>query len=60
MLPYFTDAVKKNVGLLKFKGEISIAERAVAGLGRLCLTSLDLDFADKCTQSGSTKNPIIK
>lgn len=35
-------------------------ERAVASLGRLCLTSLDLDFADKCTQSGPTKNPIIK
>lgn len=35
-------------------------ERAVVSLGRLCLTSLDLDFADKCTQSGPPKNPIIK
>lgn len=60
MLPQSTDDIKKNVDLPKFKGVISIVERAVAIWGRLFLTSLDLIFADKCTQSGPTKSPIVK
>lgn len=45
-----------------FKGVIWIVERAVVSLGKLCLTSFDVDIADKCTQTGKKKkkNPIIK
>lgn len=30
-------------------------ERAVVSLGKLCLTSFDVDIADKCTQTGKKK-----
>lgn len=38
-----------------FKGVIWIVERAVVSLGKLCLTSFDVDIADKCTQTGKKK-----